>query len=141
MSAGMGLRTLVVLLVASRAVQAQTQVDSSLATYIAAIRAIDGHAHPMRPVVPGAPVDSEYDALPLDGIPPFPVPWRLTLEAPVWSRARRALYGSDSAKARARTVRERGAAFPTWALDRAGIDMMFANRVAMGPGLEPPRFR
>jgi hypothetical protein len=137
----MGLRTLVVLLVASRAVQAQTQVDSSLATYIAAIRAIDGHAHPLRPVVAGAPADTEYDALPLDGIPPFPVPWRLTLEAPVWSRAARALYGTDSAEARARTVRERGEAFPAWALDRAGIDVMFANRVAMGPGLGPPRFR
>jgi predicted TIM-barrel fold metal-dependent hydrolase len=134
-------RTLGVLLVAFRAAHAQSPVDSGLAAYIATIRAIDGHAHPMRPVVPGAPVDTEYDALPLDGIPPFPVPWRLTLEAPVWSRAARVLYGSDSAEARARTVRERGAAFPTWALDRAGIDMMFANRVAMGPGLEPPRFR
>ena len=134
-------RTLGVLLLAYRAAHAQSPVDSALAAYIAAIRAIDGHAHPMRPVAPGAPVDTEYDALPLDGIPPFPVPWRLTLEAPVWSRAARALYGSDSAEARARTVRERGAAFPAWALDRAGIDVMFANRVALGPGLEPPRFR
>ncbi|MGE5742869.1 MAG: amidohydrolase [Gemmatimonadota bacterium] len=130
-----------VLLVALRAAHAQSPVDSGLAAYIAAIRAIDGHAHPMLPVLPGTPVDTEYDALPLDGIPPFPVPWRLTLEAPVWSRAARALYGSDSAEARARTVRERGAAFPAWALDRAGIDVMFANRVAMGPGLESPRFR
>lgn len=130
-----------VLALVSGAAQGQSPVDSSLATYIAAIRAIDGHAHPMRPVAPGAPVDTEYDALPLDGIPPFPVPWRLTLDAPVWTRAARALYGSDSGEARARTVRERGAAFPTWALDRAGIDVMLANRVAMGPGLGPPRFR
>jgi uncharacterized protein len=134
-------RTLCVLLVTVRAAHAQSPVDPGLAAYIAGIRAIDGHAHPMRPVPPGAPVDTEYDALPLDGIPPFPVPWRLTLEAPVWSRAARALYGSDSAEARARTVRERGEAFPAWALDRAGIDVMFANRVALGPGLGPPRFR
>jgi predicted TIM-barrel fold metal-dependent hydrolase len=141
MSASSCCRTLCVLLVAFRAAHAQSPVDSGLATYIAAIRAIDGHAHPMRPVAPSAPADTEYDALPLDGIPPFPVPWRLTLEAPVWSRAARALYGSDSAAARARVVRERGEAFPAWALDRAGIDVMFANRVAMGPGLESPRFR
>jgi uncharacterized protein len=141
MSASSSCRTLFVLLVAYRAAHAQSPVDSGLAAYIAAIRAIDGHAHPMRPVAPAAPVDTEYDALPLDGIPPFPVPWRLTLEAPVWSGAARALYGSDSAVARARTVRERGETFPAWALDRAGIDVMFANRVAMGPGLGPPRFR
>lgn len=136
-----GFRVLFMLLVASGAVHAQSPVDSGLATYIAAIRAIDGHAHPMRPVAPGAPADSEYDALPLDGIPPFPVPWRLTLEAPVWSRAARTLYGTDSAAARARAVRERGDAFPAWALDRAGIDVMLANRIAMGPGLAAPRFR
>lgn len=141
MSTSACLRTLCILLVAGRAVHAQTPVDSGLAAYIATIRAIDGHAHPMRPVTPGAPADTEFDALPLDGIPPFPVPWRLTLEAPVWSRAARTLYGSDGPEARARTVRERGEAFPTWALDRAGIDVMFANRVAMGPGLGPPRFR
>ena len=34
-----------------------------------------------------------------------------------------------------------GARFPAWALDRAGVDVMLANRVAMGPGLDAPRFR
>src|SRR5262245_66380320 len=72
---------------------AQAPADSALARYIATIPAIDNHAHPMRPVPHGAPADSEYDALPLDGIPPFPIPWRLTLNAPVWTRAARALYG------------------------------------------------
>jgi len=141
MSASSSCRTLFVLLVAYRAANAQSPVDSGLARYIAAIRAIDGHAHPMRPVASGAPADTEYDALPLDGVPPFPVPWRLTLAAPVWSRAAHSLYGTDSVEARARALRERGEAFPAWALDRAGIDVMFANRVAMGPGLGPPRFR
>ena len=122
---------------------AQAPVDSVLARYIATIRAIDNHAHPMRPVAQGAPLDSEFDALPLDGIPPFPIPWRLTLGAPVWGRAARALYGrGDSVvAARRRAVAERGAAFPTWVLDRTGIDIMFANRIALGPGLGPPRFR
>jgi len=122
---------------------AQAPVDSALARYIATIPAIDNHAHPMRPVPHGAPADSEYDALPLDGIPPFPIPWRLTLNAPVWTRAARALYGRcDSVAAtRSRAVAERATRFPTWALDRTGIEIMLANRIALGPGLAPPRFR
>jgi uncharacterized protein len=132
--------TLVIVASIGRGTRAQTPVDPRLAAYIASIRAIDNHAHPMRPVAPGAPADSEYDALPLDGIPAFPLPWRLTLEAPVWSTAARALCGS-TAGACAQIRRDRGAKFPEWALDRAGIDIMFANRVAMGPGLPSTRFR
>jgi hypothetical protein len=131
---------------------AQAPVDSALAHYIAAIPAIDNHAHPMRAVPPGAPADTEFDALPLDGIPPFPIPWRLTTDAPVWGRAARALYGKEAGDtgssgrtarvaARARAVAARGEQFPAWVLDRAGIAVMFANRIAIGPGLEPPRFR
>jgi hypothetical protein len=71
----------------------QASVDSALARYINAIRAIDDHAHPMRPVVAGAPADSEYDALPLDGIPPFEVPNRLKTDNPIWRAAQQALYG------------------------------------------------
>lgn len=131
---------------------AQAPVDSTLDAYIANIRAIDSHAHPMRPVAAGAPADSEYDALPLDGIPGFALPRRLSLDDPIWARAQAALYHvapspNDSAhraaiaRASARVVAERGAGFPTWALDQAGIDIMLANRVAMGPGLATPRFR
>ena len=71
---------------------AQAPVDSVLARYINAIRAIDDHAHPMRPIAPGAPADSEYDALPLDGIPPFDVPNRLKPDDPIWRAAQQALY-------------------------------------------------
>ena len=120
---------------------AQVPIDSGLARYIATIPAIDNHAHPMLPVQPGAPPDTEFDALPLDGIPPFPIPWRLTTDAPVWGRAARALYGNDARAARARAIATRGNQFPAWALDQAGIEVMFANRIATGPGLEPPRFR
>lgn len=137
---------------APRAVTAQAVVDSSLAAYVASIRAIDTHAHPMRPVAIGAPADSEYDALPLDGIPPFGFPHRLTTDDPVWQRAQLALYGipiamPDSARKLAldaavkRNITKRGLHFPDWALDQAGVDVMFANRIAMGPGLGPPRFR
>jgi predicted TIM-barrel fold metal-dependent hydrolase len=127
-------------------------VDPGLARTIAGIRAIDNHAHPMRPVPPGAPPDTEYDALPLDKIPPFPLPWRLTLASPVWSRAAGALYGPAAADtdaagrkaletARDSTLRALGPGFPDWALDEAGIQVMFANRIAMGPGLDAKRFR
>ena len=133
-------------------VGAQVAVDSALASYIAAIRAIDSHAHPMRPIAPGAPADSEYDALPLDGLPAFPLPWRLRLENPEWRTAQGVLFGvrsSDTgatyravlAEARARVLRERGERFPDWVLDQAGIEVMLANRITLGPGLSPPRFR
>jgi predicted TIM-barrel fold metal-dependent hydrolase len=139
-------------LLAPDRVDCQAPVDSALAAYIATVRIIDTHAHPMRPVVPGAPADSEYDALPLDGIPSFALQHRLSPADPVWRRAQDALYHVPAAptdslyrvalvQAVAHTVAERGVRFPEWALDQAGIDVMFANRVAMGAGLEHARFR
>lgn len=140
------------LLGAAAPLPAQVPVDSALSAYIAAIRAIDTHAHPMLPVRAGAPADSEFDALPLDGIPPFGVPHRLMLADPIWHRAQEALYrvpraASDSLYRKALTgavasaSAQRGPHFPEWALDQAGVDVMLANRVAMRPGLESPRFR
>ena len=111
---------LVSLLLVAVQAQAQTPIDSGLARYIAGIRAIDNHAHPMRPVAAGAPADTEYDALPLDGIPAFALPWRLTLDAPVWGQAARALNGMST---------------PAQALDRAGIAVEFRRiRIALGSG-------
>lgn len=131
---------------------AQFPVDLALATYIAGIRAIDSHAHPMRPIAPGMPPDTEYDALPLDGIPPFPLPWRLRAENPEWRVAQHALYGVSLADTGAayrnalhaavlRVTQREGAHFPEWVLDQIGTQVMLANRIALGPGLEPPRFR
>lgn len=127
---------------------AQAPVDSALAVFIAGIRAVDNHAHPNSV----APADSEYDALPLDGIPTSPWPMRLRPENPEWIAAYRAVYGypwSDLAavhlaELRAtmqRVAREQGDRFPEWALDRMGTEVMLANRVALGPGQAPPRFR
>lgn len=137
---------------APRMAPAQTPVDSALLAYINTIRAVDSHAHPMRPVAAGAPADTEFDALPLDGIPPFSVPHRLTLEDPVWMSAQAALFhvpttSDDSAHraavraANEATRHEQGQQFPVWVLDAAGIDVMLANRIAMGPGLPATRFR
>jgi predicted TIM-barrel fold metal-dependent hydrolase len=130
----------------------QSTVDPALARYIAGIRAIDNHAHPMRPISVGAPADSEYDALPLDGIPPFELPNRLKADNLIWREAQLALYRIDPkisgdayhaslTAAVADAQKTNGLHFPEWALDKAGIDVMLANRVAMGPGLALPRFR
>ena len=91
------------------------------------------------------------DALPLDGIP-VPMPVMLRPQSQETIRAWKGLYGyaysdADSvhvatlAAARGRVMQEQGVNFPVWVLDKVGIDIMFANRVAMGPGLAPPRFR
>ena len=131
---------------------AQAPIDSSLARYITSIRAIDSHAHPMRPIAAGAPADTDFDALPLDGIPAFDLPARLKPEDPIWRLAQNALYriaptingpGYHTAlKGAAEDARRtRGQKFPEWVLDQAGIDVMISNRIAMGTGLSPTRFR
>jgi uncharacterized protein len=106
---------------------AQPPVDASLERYIAGIKAIDNHAHPMLQLPAGAKPDTEYDALPLDALPPMTLPARLRAEHPDWIAAQRA-------------VKERALKSPAEALDFAGIDIMISNRVAMGPGLTAPRF-
>ncbi len=131
---------------------AQAPIDPSLERYINAIRAIDDHAHPMRPVAAGAAADTEFDALPLDGIPPFDLPSRLRPDDPIWRLAQNALYhvAPSLSGAAYHTMlksavtdaqRLRGEHFPEWALDQAGIDVMMANRIAMGAGLPASRFK
>jgi hypothetical protein len=125
--------------VAALPVAAQSPVDSGLAAAIAQIRAIDNHAHPLLPPHAGMPADSDYDALPLAAIPPFPLPVALAPDNPQYMVAWRTLYG-DSSK-RAQVMAQHGDGWPAWALDQMGTDIMLANRVAVGPGLMPPRFR
>ncbi len=142
----------IALLLASRAALAQQPVDAALERYINSIRAIDNHAHPMRPVAAGAPADTDFDALPLDGIPPFDMPSRLKPDDPVWRAAQNALYGISTSltgdsyhtslkAAVTKTQRSEGQHFPEWALDHASIDIMMSNRIAMGPGLSATRFK
>lgn len=128
--------------------RAQTPVDSSLAAFIGAIRAVDNHSH----VNTVAPDDSEADALPPEVLLPFSIPLRLRPESPEWLAAYRGLYGypyEDLSEAHLREWRgtgqrsagEQGENFPSWVLERIGTEVMLANRVAMGPGLGSPRFR
>ncbi len=122
--------------------------DTQLAAFIEKIRAVDNHTH-VNSVTPG---DSDYDALPLDPVAPFEVPVRLRTESPIWPLALKALYGyphDDLSEAHVvelrasvkRTMETQREKFPAWALDRIGVEVMLANRIAMGPGLAPPRFR
>jgi predicted TIM-barrel fold metal-dependent hydrolase len=139
---------LVLALVAGAAPAAAQAPDAELSAFIAKIRAVDHHTH-VNTVVPG---DSESDALPLDQLPPFDMPARLRLDHPNWLAAYRAIYGyrhtdlddahlGELRASMQRVAKEQGEKFPEWVLDHIGTEVMFANRVAMGPGLSPPRFR
>jgi uncharacterized protein len=131
---------------------AQTTPDQHLVAEIAKIKAIDNHAHPLRFVAEGDKPDDEYDALPLEGLEPFAMPPRINPGNPEYIGAWRAVFGynhgdmseahvKELLAAKQRTMRERGDQYPAWVLDQIGIETMFANRVAMGRGLKPPRFR
>src|SRR5262245_6596554 len=133
-------------------VSAQSGIDRDLLSEISKIKAIDNHAHPLKYVAPGGQPDDEYDALPLDAIPPFPLPVRLMPTNPEFIGAWRELYRyshDDMSEAHVRELlsakqkllQERGESFPNWILDQLNIETMFANRVALGRGLSAPRFR
>jgi predicted TIM-barrel fold metal-dependent hydrolase len=136
-------------LTAPVAASAQSQTDSALAVFIKGIRAVDNHTH----VNSLAPHDTDSDALPLDGLPPGPTAVRIRADnATLVTRAYRELYGyayddlTDLHLTELRgsvkqvMAREKNH-FPTWVLDRIGVEVMVGNRIAMGPGLDAPRFR
>lgn len=133
-------------------VSGQSGVDLDLLSDISKIKAIDNHAHPLKYIAPGEKADDEYDALPLETIPPFPFPVRLMPTNLEFVRAWRDLYRyshDDMSEAHVRELlsakqkllSERGESFPNWILDQLNIETMLANRVAMGKGLTTPRFR
>jgi predicted TIM-barrel fold metal-dependent hydrolase len=113
-----------------------------IAAEIERIRAIDNHAHPVRAVGSGEQ-DREFDALPVDNMEPSSDPTYLRPGNKGTIDAWRALFGGPPAAARTKkksTMREKGDGYPAWVLDQMGVDVMLANRVAMGPGIQPPRF-
>ena len=102
---------------------AQLQVDPGIASEIAKIKAIDNHAHPVLP----APGDTEYDALPVEHMEPYTEPIRMRGGAPLPASH---LFDAP----------DKREGYPSWVLDQLGIETMLANRVALGPGIAPPRF-
>jgi predicted TIM-barrel fold metal-dependent hydrolase len=129
---------------------AQPRVDPQLAAEIATIKAIDNHAHPVRPVF-ADDKDTEYDALPVEVMDPYTEPVRTREGSPLVLQAWKQLFGyryDDRAPEHVRELQarkkqlldEKRDGYANWVLDQLGIETMFANRVAMGHGLAAPRF-
>ncbi len=117
----------------------QRDMDSEIANEVASTRAIDTHAHPVAVVSEGQK-DSEFDALPVEMMEPYDTPpLRVRADNPEFEGASRALFGKPEEKRNA--MRAKGDSYPDWVLDKLGIEIMFANRVAMGRGLDPARFK
>jgi len=126
----------------------QSVTDSELSEFINKIKTVDNHAHANTI----DPDDRGFDALPLDAIFPFELPARVRPGSHHWIAAAKAIYGftgdelnekaiKDLADTAANAMKQKAEKFPEWALDKAGIEVMLANRISMGPGLSSPRFR
>jgi hypothetical protein len=131
-------------------------IDPEIAARIFATRAIDNHAHPVLPP-PGDKTDRDFDALPVDNMEPSTevVAWRA--DNPELPAAWKALWnfevpagfvgplggeGMKRLQAAREVVKAReGEQYDEWVLDQANIGVMVANRVAMGAGVQEPRFR
>jgi len=131
---------------------AQEQPEPALLSEIQKIRAVDNHTHVPRVDLAGES-DDEYDALPCDlYVEPTADNLMVRPDNPEYLAAWKALWNypyDDPAPAHVKELlatkekirKEQGERYPEWVLDRLGIQVMFANRVAMGRGLKPPRFR
>jgi uncharacterized protein len=111
-------------------------IDPQIASEIASIKAIDNHAHPVRPTAAGEKPDTEYDALPVESLEAQSDYVRGRPAAPELLAAHRAVFQGDKAAA-AKTY---GQDYALKMLDQLNIETMLANRVALGPGLPAPRF-
>ncbi len=129
---------------------AQTAPDPQLMQEINRIPAIDNHTH-IAKVVAAGEKDDDYDALPCAPLEPTADATMVRPENPLFLEAWQALYGykyndrspehvRELRTARERIQREQANNFPSWVLDKLNIRYMLANRIAMGPGLAPPRF-
>lgn len=112
-------------------------VDPQIARDIASIKAIDNHAHPVRPTAPGEAPDMDFDALPVDHLEPQSDPIQQRGTSPMVSAATRELFGADKDA----TTKAHANDYATYVLDKMGVETMVANRVSMGPGLPSPRFQ
>jgi uncharacterized protein len=140
------------LITISLSVRAVAQApDPALMAEIRKIRAIDNHSHPPR-VVGSGESDDEFDALPCDPLEPTEPNTMTRPENPQYLAAWRALWGyeyTDHSEAHVKELiakknnirQEQGDNYPAWVLDQLGIETEFANREAMGRGLDEQHFR
>ncbi len=120
----------------ARSPEQTASVDPQIASEIASIKAIDNHAHPVRPTSAGEKPDTEYDALPVDSLEAQSDSVRSRPGSPALLEAHRAVLQGDKAAA----LKTYGQDYALKVLDQLNIEIMLANRVALGPGLPPPRF-
>ncbi len=130
----------------------QSVADPQILAEVRSIKAIDNHSHVVRFVNPGE-TDDEGDAIGCGGLEfVSPPPVRLRVDNPIYVGAWRELFGyryydmqeahvKELLAAKRTIMRQKGDDYPTWILNKLNIDVMLANRVAMGRGLQPPRFR
>ena len=140
---------LVCLFLASTLV-AQT-ADPQLLAEINKIKAIDNHSHPPKLVASGEK-DDDFDALPCDPLEPSDPTTITRPDNPQYIAAWKALYNypyndrspehvKELLQSKQKVMQEQGDNYPNWVLDQLGIETELANRVALGRGLQPPRFR
>jgi predicted TIM-barrel fold metal-dependent hydrolase len=137
---------------AAPAIPLPAEIDPELARVLATAPAIDNHAHPVLPP-PNTATDRNFDALPVDAMEPQTDPAALRPDSPQLADAWKALWrfteppplSADAAKrlaaARDKLRAQHGEGFALWVLDQAHIATMLANRVSLGAGVQPPRFR
>jgi len=127
---------------------AQTIPDPNLVEQIANIKAIDNHSH-MRPAT--ANQGTEEEPANLLWQPRFDPPVNLRFDNPHWIGAWRDLYGykyndmekehlSLLFKEKQRIKRQQGENYPTWVLDKLGIETVLGPWQELGLGQTPPRF-
>jgi hypothetical protein len=119
---------------------ASTPYDPDLLAEIRQIKAFDNHAHLVLATAAGQKPDRDFDALPVDSMEPSSDPPILRPDNPLVQEAARALYGGSDAAAKQKTIADKGVHDPEWVLDQIGVEVMLANRVEMGPSIQPPRF-
>ncbi|HUU18205.1 MAG TPA: ankyrin repeat domain-containing protein [Sedimentisphaerales bacterium] len=129
---------------------AQTVPDPVLVEQIAKIKAIDNHSHMfMLPAI--ANQGTEEEPADLLGQPRYDLPVNFRFDNLHWIGAWRDLYGyryndmekehlSLVFKEKQRIKREQGENYPTWVLDKLGIETALVNWPKLGLGQTPPRF-
>lgn len=129
-------------------VSAQTKPDPFLVEQIAKIKAIDNHSH-MLPATAEQGTEEEPPDLP--GKTDFEYPVSIRVDNPQWIGAWRDLYGyryndmdkehlSLVFKEKQRIKREQGENYPTWVLDKLGIEAALVYSSKLGLGQIPSRF-
>lgn len=134
------------------ATQSRAQnADAQLLAEIEKIKAIDNHSHPPRLTAAGE-TDDEFDALPCDPLEPSDPPTTNRPDNPQYLASWKALWNykyDDKSPAHVQELlalkkkirAEQGDNYSNWVLDHLGIESELANRIALGRGLTPPRFR